>query len=146
MVEPIVNWGDTGGAVLLAAFAVMNSPLTVIDPAAPRCRNPIAIGANRGQLRYGRGADHNYWKRSGIANVFVALGESGRGYRDASHPRHGGRNNGEKRSGHTSRPQVNAAFCSNRGSATCGSISRFVGCHQSSSHGLRNVSLMALKS
>jgi hypothetical protein len=27
--------------------AVMNPLLTVIDPAAPRCRNPIAIAANR---------------------------------------------------------------------------------------------------
>jgi hypothetical protein len=40
-------------AVLFAAFAVMNSPLTVIDPAAPRCCNPIAIGANRDELGYG---------------------------------------------------------------------------------------------
>jgi hypothetical protein len=76
----------------------MDSPLTVIDPAAPRCRNPIAIGANRDELGYGWGADHNYWTRSGIANVFVALGEGGRGYRHASHPRN--RNNGEQRITH----------------------------------------------
>jgi hypothetical protein len=40
----------------------------------------------------------NYWTRSGIANVFVALGEGGRGYRHASHPRN--RNNGEQRITH----------------------------------------------
>jgi hypothetical protein len=76
----------------------MNSPLTVIDPTAPRRRNPIAIGANRDELGYGWGADHNYWKRGAIANVFVALGEGGRGYRHASQPRN--RNNGEKRIAH----------------------------------------------
>ena len=46
---------------LITAFAVMNAPLTVIDPAAPRCRNPIAIGSNRDEFRCGCGADHNYW-------------------------------------------------------------------------------------
>jgi hypothetical protein len=43
--------------------------------------------------------------------VFVALGETGRGYRYASQPRNGGRNNGEKRIGHDiSRSKVNAAY------------------------------------
>ena len=134
------------GVAATRSVAVMNSALTVIDPAAPRCRNPIAIGANPNELRCGCGTDHTYWKRSGIGSMFVALGKTGRGYRDASHPRHGGRNNGEKRIGHRPSPQVNAVFCSNRSLATCGSGSGFAGCHQSSSHCLRNVSLITHKS
>jgi hypothetical protein len=85
---------------LVARVAVMNSPLTVIDPAAPRRRNPIAIGANGGELWCGRGVDHDERMRSGVVNVFVALGEAGRGYRYASHPRNGDRNNSERRMGH----------------------------------------------
>ena len=49
--------GNTGRKsrfiALVARVAVMNSPLTVVDPAAPRRRNPIAIGANRDELGYG---------------------------------------------------------------------------------------------
>jgi len=124
----------------------MNSALTVIDPAAPRCRNPIAIGPNPDELRCSCGTHHTYWKRSRIASVFVALGKTGRGYHDATHPRYRGRNNGEKRVGHTSRPNVNAASCSNCASPTRGSGSGFAGCHQSLSHCLRNVALMGQKS
>jgi hypothetical protein len=86
------------------SVAVMNSPLTVIDPAAPSRRNPIAIGANGDELRCGRGVNYDDWTRS----VFVALGEAGCRYRHASHPRNGDRNNSERRMGHDiSGPEVN---------------------------------------
>ena len=64
-------------ALAAARIAVMNSPLTVVDPAAPRRRNPIAIGANGNELQCGRGIDDDEWTRSGVANVLVALGEAG---------------------------------------------------------------------
>jgi hypothetical protein len=105
----------------------MNSALTVIDPAAPRCRNPIAVGPDPDELRCSCGTHHTYWKRSRIASVFVALGKTGRGYHDATQPRYRGRNNGEKRIGHTSSPNVNAASCSNCASPTRGSGSGFAG-------------------
>jgi hypothetical protein len=92
----------------LRRVAVMNSPLTFIDPAAPRRRNPIAIGANGDELRPGRGGDLDDWTRSDVANVLVALGEAGSRYRHASHARKGDRNSGERRMGHDiSRPKVN---------------------------------------
>jgi hypothetical protein len=59
---------------LVACVAVMNSPLTVIDPATPSRRNPIAIGANGNELRRGRGIDDDVWTRSGVPNVFVTPG------------------------------------------------------------------------
>jgi hypothetical protein len=93
--------GDTGRTsrfiALVARVAVMNSPLTIIDPAAPSRRNPVAIGAGGDELRCGRGVDHDEWTRNGVANVFVALGEAGRRYRYASYP---DRNNGERQIGH----------------------------------------------
>jgi len=91
----------------LRRVAVMNSRLTVIDPAAPRRCNPIAIGANGDELRCGRGGDLDDWTRSDVANVLVALGEAGCRYRHASHARKGDRNSGERRMGHDiSRPKV----------------------------------------
>jgi hypothetical protein len=114
--DPATETGRVSRSPALAvtrSIAVMNSALTVIDPAAPRCRNPIAIGPNPDELRCSCGTHHTYWKRSRIASVFVALGKTGRGYHDPSHPRYRGRNNGEKRVGHTSSPNVNAASCSN---------------------------------
>src|SRR5215467_13469833 len=88
--------------------AVMNSPLTVIDPAAPRRRNPIAIGTNGDELRSGRGGDLDDWTRSGVTNVLVAVGEAGCRYRHAGYSRKGDRNSGERRMGHDiSRPKVN---------------------------------------
>jgi hypothetical protein len=87
--------------------AVMNSPLTVVDPAAPGRRNPIAIGANGDELRCGRGRDLDDWTRSDVANVLVPLGEAGCRYRDASDARKGRRNSGERRMGHDiSRPKL----------------------------------------
>jgi hypothetical protein len=86
--------------------AVMDSPLTLIDPAAPRRRNPIAIGANGDELRCSRGRDLDDWTRSDVANVLMALGETRR--RHASHAHEGDRNSGERRMGHDiSRPKVN---------------------------------------
>ena len=74
--------GNTGRKsrfiALVARVAVMNSPLTIIDPATPSRRNPVAIGASGDELRCGRGVDHDERTRSGVANVFVALGEAGR--------------------------------------------------------------------
>ena len=88
--------------------AVMNSPLTVIDPAAPRRRNPIATGAHGDELRYGRWVDHEDCARSRVASVLVALGEAGCRCRHASHPHNGDRNNGERRMGHDiARSKVN---------------------------------------
>jgi hypothetical protein len=78
----------------------MNSPLTVIDSAAPRRRNPIAIGADGDELRCGRGVDLDDWPRSDVADVIVALGEARYRYRHASHARKGDRNSGERRMGH----------------------------------------------
>ena len=97
-------------SIALAAtrVAVMNSPLTVIDPAAPRRRNPIAVGADGDELRYRRGVDHDDGTGNDVANVLAALGEAGCRCRHASHPRNGSRNNGERRMGHDiARPKVN---------------------------------------
>ena len=99
--------GMSRSIALVARVAVMNSPLTIVDPAAPRRRNPIAIGANGNELRCGRGIDHDDWTRSGVANVLVALGEACCRYRHASHPRNRDRNNSETRMCHDiSRPKV----------------------------------------
>jgi hypothetical protein len=92
----------------LRRVAVMNSRLTVIDPAAPRRRNPITIGANGDELWCGRGGDLDDWTRTGVANVLMALGEAGCRYRHASHARKGNRHSGERRTGHDiSKPKVN---------------------------------------
>jgi hypothetical protein len=104
---PAADTGRTPYGWQLMRVAVMNSRLTLIDPAAPRRRNPIAIGANGDELWCGRRGDLDDWTRSDVANVVMALGEAGCRYRHASHAHKSDRHSGERRMGHDiSRPKV----------------------------------------